>query len=232
MIRYILHAAFCVIFVAAFFWNAPAAAHHKKNHGQPGYSGEHKGDYKKGRKHPKKYGKHGGPPPWAPAHGYRAKHRYKSGHDGRTYNVAPADLITLPDTGIGTCNRETLGALLGAAVGGATGAKLGTGDGKILASIGGAVLGVLIGGNIGRAMDQVDQHCIGQVLERAPTGQSVVWQDAERNAEYDVTPTRTYQSPSGQYCREYETKIVIDGRVENAYGTACRQPDGSWQKAP
>jgi len=146
--------------------------------------------------------------------------------------VTPADLIILPDNGIGTCNREFLGELLGAAVGGATGATLGKGDGNILASIGGAVLGVLIGGEIGRAMDQVDQNCIGQALERAPTGQSVTWRDADRNAEYNVTPTRTYQSRLGQYCREYETKIVIGGKVENAIGYACRQPDGSWRKKP
>ncbi len=142
--------------------------------------------------------------------------------------MTPADLVALPDSGIGTCNRDVLGA----AAGGATGSQFGKGDRKVLASIGGAVLGALIGGNIGRAMDQVDQNCIGQALERAPIGQPVVWRDAAQNAQYNVTPTRTYQSDSGQYCREYQTKIVIDGRTENAYGAACRQPDGSWKKTP
>ena len=35
---------------------------------------------------------------------------------------------------------------------------------------------------------------------------------------------------SGTYCREYQTQIIIAGRVENARGTACRQPDGTWKK--
>ncbi|MEE8203551.1 MAG: hypothetical protein V3R74_07315, partial [Alphaproteobacteria bacterium] len=30
-------------------------------------------------------------------------------------------------------------------------------------------------------------------------------------------------------CREYQTTVNVGGQVEQAYGTACRQPDGSWQ---
>ena len=41
-----------------------------------------------------------------------------------------------------------------------------------------------------------------------------------------------YESPgrssNGSYCREFQTTIVIDGRPEQAFGTACLQPDGSW----
>ncbi|MDJ0611942.1 MAG: hypothetical protein QNJ67_23420 [Kiloniellales bacterium] len=32
--------------------------------------------------------------------------------------------------------------------------------------------------------------------------------------------------------REYQTKIVIDGDVVDAYGEACLQPDGSWMRGP
>jgi surface antigen len=39
---------------------------------------------------------------------------------------------------------------------------------------------------------------------------------------------RTYQS-GGSYCREFQNDVTIDGKKENAYGTACRQPDGSWK---
>lgn len=31
------------------------------------------------------------------------------------------------------------------------------------------------------------------------------------------------------YCREYSTTIVVDGRTQPAYGTACQQPDGTWE---
>ena len=29
-------------------------------------------------------------------------------------------------------------------------------------------------------------------------------------------------------CREATTTVVIGGRQQRVYGTACRQPDGSW----
>lgn len=31
-----------------------------------------------------------------------------------------------------------------------------------------------------------------------------------------------------EYCREYTKTIRVNGRKESGYGTACRQPDGSW----
>ena len=84
--------------------------------------------------------------------------------------------------------------------------------------------------NIGRAMDQVDQNCVGQVLERAPTGRAVTWRNPDNGGEYQVTPSRSYQTGAGTHCRDYQTRIVIDGRVRTGTGTACRQPDGAWKK--
>ena len=56
----------------------------------------------------------------------------------------------------------------------------------------------------------------------------------ERNASQDAhqgtyTPVKTYQTDNGQYCREFQQTITVGGQTESAYGTACRQPDGSWQ---
>ncbi len=40
----------------------------------------------------------------------------------------------------------------------------------------------------------------------------------------------SYQQPEAQpYCREYSNRVVVGGRVQESYGTACMQPDGSWQ---
>lgn len=33
----------------------------------------------------------------------------------------------------------------------------------------------------------------------------------------------------GNYCREYQAVSIIAGRRQSTYGTACMQPDGSWQ---
>lgn len=39
-----------------------------------------------------------------------------------------------------------------------------------------------------------------------------------------------YQRPSSnRYCREYTDRVQVGGRWQESYGTACLQPDGSWQ---
>jgi surface antigen len=43
-----------------------------------------------------------------------------------------------------------------------------------------------------------------------------------------VVPTRTYQTAEGPCC-EYTIDGTIGGKPEKIYGTACRQPDGSWR---
>jgi surface antigen len=43
-----------------------------------------------------------------------------------------------------------------------------------------------------------------------------------------MTPTNTYDSGTGP-CREYTLDATIGGKTEQIYGTACRQPDGSWK---
>jgi len=161
----------------------------------------------------------GGPPPWAPAHGYRAQQR--GGY--QTAYVPPFDI------GLGRCNRETLGGLLGAAAGGLAGSKIGDGRGQLAAVAGGTLLGFLIGGTIGRGMDEVDQNCVGQILEHAGDGQQIVWSNPRAGAQYQVVPTQTVQDSDGRYCREYTTTSVINGKNQQTYGRACRQPDGSWQ---
>ncbi len=43
-----------------------------------------------------------------------------------------------------------------------------------------------------------------------------------------VEPAQTY-IVNGKYCREYQANVNVGGRIEASYGTACQQPDGSWQ---
>lgn len=60
---------------------------------------------------------------------------------------------------------------------------------------------------------------------RAPVGETIRWSD--RNASGAVTVTREGSSSLGRYCREYSQQIGIGGDTQRAYGTACRNPDGS-----
>jgi hypothetical protein len=36
------------------------------------------------------------------------------------------------------------------------------------------------------------------------------------------------EANAGDYCREYTRTVYIGSRVQEAYGTACLQPDGAW----
>ena len=161
------------------------------------------------------------PPPWAPAHGWRAKHKHKK-EKYVYYREVPYDI------GIGRCNRDLLGAVLGGVAGGAIGAGVVKGDNRTAAIVGGTIIGAIIGGAIGGHMDRVDQNCVGQSLEHAEDGQQVRWRNPN-GYEYEVEPRRTYTGSGGQYCREYTTTAIVNGRAERVYGTACRDADGSWR---
>ncbi len=61
----------------------------------------------------------------------------------------------------------------------------------------------------------------------APVGEKIIWN--EGGATGSVTTIRDGSSSSGRYCREFQHEVTIAGKSERAYGTACRQPDGSWE---
>jgi surface antigen len=59
--------------------------------------------------------------------------------------------------------------------------------------------------------------------------QDVTWRDDESGAVTTLEPGDWYQDGDGNDCREFSQLIVIDGRREEATGTACRQDDGTWR---
>jgi surface antigen len=158
----------------------------------------------------------GGPPPWAGGRG---------GGDGADIYIPPGAL----DLDL-RCNRDLVGGAIGGALGGALGSQVGKGDERTVATIGGAVIGMLVGGAIGRQMDQADQACVAQALEYTAGERPVYWRDPDNGVRYEVTPFRTYEDESGRFCRAYVTTAIIDGRIEEIRDTACRQPDGIWQR--
>jgi surface antigen len=180
------------------------------------------------------------PPSWAPAQGWRDKQ--KGQHPGRgrgkrkwkqqrTYAPPEQPALYTPKVRIadGTCNRELLGSLLGGASGGYLGSKIGSGSGNLAATAAGAVIGLIVGGSIGRSMDRLDHACIGQVLEQAETGKRVRWTDPDSNTHYSVTPTRTWRNADNRDCRDYTSDVRMVSGTKRVTGTACRNPDGSWQ---
>ncbi len=126
-------------------------------------------------------------------------------------------------------NKQDVGTLTGAAVGGLVGSQFGSGQGQIVAAVGGAILGGFIGGQIGKSMDRTDRLEMQQALEGTRTGSSKSWRNPDTRTRYRVKPTKTFKRRSGQYCREYTTTATVAGKTQQMYGTACRKPDGTWK---
>jgi len=85
--------------------------------------------------------------------------------------------------------------------------------------------GGVLEGPEGQAMADTVQHA----LEYNPTKQASEWVNPDTGRSGAVVPVRTFDNAQGQPCREFVTTIIIGGKQEQGYGTACRQPDGSWE---
>lgn len=76
-----------------------------------------------------------------------------------------------------------------------------------------------------RAMSDTFQYA----LENNPTDQAADWVNPDTEHAGAVVPVRTFTNSRGQPCREFITTITVGGEQQQGYGTACRQPDGTWQ---
>lgn len=130
-------------------------------------------------------------------------------------------------------DKELLGGLAGAAAGAAVGSNIGKGKGNIAAIAIGTLLGAKLGSEVGKSLDRADMAYYNQAsqhaLETAQPGQSLPWRNPQSGNSGTITPSNYYQASSGQYCREYTQSINVGGQISQGYGTACRQPDGTWQ---
>ena len=164
--------------------------------------------------------------------------------------VAALLLTTWITTPAHADGNAAMGTVFGGVVGGLIGNSLGHGRDRGVATLGGAVVGAVIGNSIGQG---ADREFYGYRGDGGGYGYSPAY-GRGYDDEYDE-PARAYYPPprvyfaasppvayvpayaepgyaaSAQqaYCREYITTVVINGRAEPAHGTACLQPDGSWQ---
>ena len=76
-------------------------------------------------------------------------------------------------------NKEVIGTLAGAAIGGLIGSQIGGGSGKTIAIAGGVLAGGMIGNNIGKKLDCQDlayhQDTYHNSLENQRTGTATTW---------------------------------------------------------
>jgi len=146
--------------------------------------------------------------------------------------LALAGALSLSACSQNAGGKETAGTLLGAAGGALLGAQVGDGTGQVLAAIGGGLLGAYLGNQVGQSLDRADQAYASQAeaqAHNAPVGETITWNNPESGNYGSYTPVRDGTDNNGNYCREYQTTVTVGGEYQQAYGTACRQPDGSWK---
>ena len=114
----------------------------------------------------------------------------------------------------------------GAVAGGLAGGLLF--KGSAVGIIGGALLGGIIGNAIGNQMDARDRAYMQNAIIVTPVHETVVWTNEDTGVTYRVTPTRNYYY-EGNYCREYTSRVYLNGRWQTAYGRTCRYPDNTWK---
>jgi surface antigen len=170
--------------------------------------------------------------------GYKEEYRCKAGrplqadggywpkHKKRGHNVEKGAPFGID---LGNCNRKLIAAALGGATGGLVGAQIGDGRGQLAATAAGTLIGALLGLEVGRKLDEMDRACAGQVFEHAANNETIRWNSPADNTEVAITPKQGFQDVSGRYCREYQSTAMVAGKLQQTYGTACRQPDGSWK---
>jgi surface antigen len=146
-------------------------------------------------------------------------------------SVAIIGVLAMGCAWAGDNKKTVIGGAGGATAGGLIAAAA---SGNPAAIAGGVILGGLLGGAIGNALDQKDKELAmkqaQQSLETSPTGQGGSWSNPDSGHSGTITPTRTYQESDGTHCREYRHDVVIDGKTQEATGTACRQADGTWKQ--
>jgi len=129
-------------------------------------------------------------------------------------------------------NKELAGGATGAVIGGILGSKVGGGSGEKWATGVGVLVGAILGSEVGRSLDKADMvyaKTANVKAHNAPLGETITWNNPESGNSGAVTPVQDGYSSAGRYCREYQQTIYVGGQEQTAYGTACQQPDGSWE---
>jgi surface antigen len=165
-----------------------------------------------------------GPPPWAPAHGYRHKHekrhhvpvyQHKHHHKHHSQRIHHHHFHHRHD-------RHDIRWRVAA-----DRWKFHQRESAIIAGVVGGALGSLLSSS---AMAAVSPRAVSPRAvspRHAPSGH---W------APPHAAPAPSFFSSDGgqpassrRYCREFSRDALISGRPREIYGLACWQPDGSWE---
>ncbi len=150
--------------------------------------------------------------------------------------LAPIVVIAMLPALFAACgpgNKQGTGTSVGAAGGAVAGAAIGgSGSGRMVGAGVGAVVGGILGNEIGRSMDQRDRELAAaaeyQALEYGHSGTPYPWDNPNSQHRGQIVPGKPYQQ-GNSHCRPYTHTIYVSGQPQTVRGTACRNPDGTWQ---
>jgi surface antigen len=133
----------------------------------------------------------------------------------------------------GPLTKQGAGTVIGGIGGAILGSNIGKGQGNVAAIALGTLAGAALGNSIGASLDAIDQQYqvknVQETLEYGRSGRTSGWRNPDSGNYGTITPMKTYQISTGQYCREFTQTVTIGGRTQEAFGKACRQPDGAWR---
>ncbi|MDA0367702.1 MAG: RT0821/Lpp0805 family surface protein [Proteobacteria bacterium] len=97
------------------------------------------------------------------------------------------------------------------------------------------ILAALLATDVGQTITAADQLALERTtqttLETVPIGTQSTWRNPQTGSHGVIAPRKTFQRASGTYCREFTQTLVSGNVIEEALGTACREPDGTWKLA-
>lgn len=79
------------------------------------------------------------------------------------------------------------------------------------------------------ALTEIDVSIAAMLLQRtldhAPDGTTRRWSNDESGHSGAITPVRSYIAATGQYCRDYQEDLLINGNSQQFHYSACRDED-------
>jgi surface antigen len=81
-----------------------------------------------------------------------------------------------------------------------------------------------------KAGQQALEAALQDTLETKASGTEVSFTSGEADIQGSISPTRTYQSQTGHWCREFSEIVESGGVREHRRGLACREDSGGWQR--
>ena len=126
--------------------------------------------------------------------------------------------------------KRMAGARLGGVAGSVHGSTAGSGKPGIAAKVAETKAGLFPGSGIGASLDKLYAVRTRQAAsETRPSGVPSRWRNPNTSNAGAITPTRTYRSVAGIYCREYHLTVTAGRRTGQAHGSAYRQPGSAWR---